>query len=881
MPRSPASDLPTGTLTILFTDIEGSTRLLQALGTDSYTSLLAEHHRLIREAINAGEGLEIKTEGDAFFAIFPRAHDGVAATVQAQRSIFAADWPQGSSVTVRMGMHTGDLQVSHGDYVGLDVHRAARIAAAAHGGQVLLSDATRSIVAAALPPGVSVRDLGEHRLKDIDRPEHLHQLVIEGLPADFPPVRALSTRFNLLPVELSSFVGRERELERARTLFADARLLTLTGPGGTGKTRLAIELARSVADDFADGAAFVPLAAISDPALVSPTIRHTLGISEEPGRTPVETLAARLAGREVLLVLDNFEQVVAAASSVAVLLATVPDLKLIVTSRVALRITGEQEFPVPPLAVPTAADAVDVEHLSRTDSVALFVQRARLFRPDFELTPDNAGAVAAICARLDGLPLALELAASRIKVLPPAALLERLSRSLDVLQSTAADRTDRQRTLRGAIDWSYNLLTEQEQKLFRRLAIFVGGFRLDNAEGVVNAAGELQIDLLDGVSALVDNSLVRPLTDIAEVRFGMLETILAYGREQLAAAGEFEATAEAHARRVFEIVEDAELKLTTGGEWLDHVEANVDNLRAALTWLAEHDIESALLAAGRVWRFWHLRGHLREGSATLRALLDDPRGRAPTFARAKALIGHAGLVYWQTNYDEARTHYEEALEIARQLRDETLEVEVLYSLAYVRGIERDYAGAIRDLRQARDIYERLGDELMATWALEAIGMNETLAGRHAESVPILEDGIARFERLGDTFGLRNAIAVLSRAMMHLSRLDEARLLNMRVTELALSQKDATSLSASLEDAASLAVLAGDFEKAAILTGAAHRIVDETGAQPPPALVNRIDAMPTLQSRLPPARLEELLAEGRGLPTDQAVAIALADPPSNE
>ena len=871
-----ATALPTGTVTILFTDIEGSTRLLQALGTDAYSRLLAEHHRLIRGAILACDGVEIKTEGDAFFVIFHSAHDAVSAVVKAQRALAAEDWPNGSKVAVRMGVHTGDVQISHGEYVGLDVHRAARIAAAGHGGQVLLSEATRTIVAGSLPTGVSLRDLGEHRLKDIDAPEHLCQLVIEGLRADFPPVRALSTRFNLLPAELSSFIGRETELEQARALLAETRLLTLTGPGGTGKTRLSIELARSAADEFDDGVAFVPLAAISDPSLVPPTIRHALGMAEEPGRTALETLMSRLEGREVLLLLDNFEQVIAAAASVAVMLAALPDLKLVVTSRVVLRISGEQEFPVPPLAVPSIGAAVDVDRLSRMDSVALFVQRARSFKPGFALGEENAEAVATICARLDGLPLAIELAASRIKVLPPAALLERLSKSLDLLQSTAADRTDRQRTLRGAIEWSYNLLSEAERTLFRRLAIFVGGFRLEDAEAIATAAGPLEIDVFDGVSTLVDNSLVRQLSDVPEVRFGMLETILEYGREQLAAAGEFEATAAALAHRVIELVETAEPRLTSGGEWLDRLEANLGNVRAALGWLGEHDPAAALLTGGRLWRFWHLRGHLREGAQTLRALLDDPRASEPSAARAKALIGLAGLVYWQINYDEARARYEDALVIAEAIGDRALEVETLYSLAYVRAIARDWDAAERDFRAARQIFGELGNELMSVWALESEGMVATLKGEHEEAIPILEEGIARFERLGDTFGLRNAISVLSRAHMQLNQLAESRALNKRVLTLARDQRDLTSVSASLLDAAALMALTGDFEKSAVLAGAARRIVDESGAEAPPELVNRVDPMPILEKELAAEKLAELTSQGRGLSTDDATDLALAD-----
>ena len=868
--------LPTGTVTILFTDIEGSTRLLQTLGPDAYSKLLGDHHRLIRESVLTYQGVEIKTEGDAFFVVFSRAADAIAATVQAQRSLSAADWPRGTSVAVRMGVHTGDVRISEGEYVGLDVHRAARISAVAHGGQVLLSGAVGAIVADELPEGVSLRDLGEHSLKDLDEPVHLYQLVVDGLRTDFPPPRSQSARFDLLPTALSSFVGRERELEQARELLSGTRLLTLTGPGGTGKTRLSIELARSTADDFEAGAAFVELAAISDPNLVPSTIRQTLGLAEEPGRTALETIAARVGDRDLLLVVDNFEQVAAAAAAVAELLLKAPGLTMIVTSRVALHVSGEQEFPVPPLAVPTPAVAADLARLAHTDSVALFVQRARSFRPDFTLTNENAPAVAAICARLDGLPLAIELAASRIKVLPPSALLERLTRSLDVLQSTAADRTDRQRTLRGAIDWSYNLLSAPERTLFRRLSVFVGGFRIEDAEVIAAAAGPLEVDVLDGVSTLVDNSLVRQLGELPETRFGMLETILEYGREQLAVAGELETTAEAHARRVERLIAGAEAHLTSGGDWLDRLEANIDNIRAAVTWLAAHDGQAALLAAGRLWRFWHLRGHLREGSATLTALLDDPQNNAPTAERAKALIGLAGLVYWQTEYDEARARYEQALGIARELEDERLEVEVLYSLAYVRGIEHDYAGAIHELRQAHEIYERLGDELMSTWTLEAIGMNETLAGNHAAAVPLLQDSIARFERLGETFGLRNAISVLSRVLMHLSRLDDARRLNQRVTALALSQKDLTSLSASLHDAASLAALGGELEKAAILTGAGQRIVDETGAEPPRALINRIEALPRLREAFPAARLEDLLSEGRRLSTQAAVDLALRE-----
>jgi predicted ATPase/class 3 adenylate cyclase len=865
---------PTGTVTILFTDIEGSTRLLQALGPEVYGQLLADHHRLIRQAVTDFQGVEVKTEGDSFFVVFPLATDALAAAAEAQLALCSHRWPTDAAVRVRMGIHTGEVRLSESEYVGIDVHRAARISAAAHGGQVLLSGVTRALVETSLGEGLSIRDVGEHRLKDIDQPEHLYQLVIHGLPSDFPPPHALATRFDLLPAETSTFVGREDELAQAQELLAGTRLLTLTGPGGTGKTRLAVQLARKVADDYADGVAFVGLAAISDPRLVPSTIRQALGLAEQQAGAAMETLVDRLKGREVLLVLDNFEQVAAAASTVGELLEAVPGLTMVVTSRIALHLTGEQEFAVPPLSVPTAADATDLSSLSRSDAVALFVQRARAVRADFELTPDNARAIVDICARLDGLPLAIELAASRIKLLPVPALLERLSKSLDILQSTAADRTDRQRTLRGAIDWSYNLLAEPERALFRRLSIFVGGWRLDEAEKVTAAAGTLDGDLLDGTAALVDHSLVRRLDDAADVRFGMLETIREFGLEQLEIAGEGAATGAMHADCFTALAAEAEPHLTEGREWSDRLEAEHANIRAAIARLSDHDIERCLEMCGQLWRFWQQRGHLREGARLTVAVLDNPRAVQRTHGRAKALIGLAGLVYWQMDFAGARARYEEALSIAHEIGDPKLEVEALYSLAYVRDIEGDAEGAESDLRDALRMYREQGDELMATWALETIGMVTTIAGRHEEAVPIIKESIAGFERLGDAFGLRNALAVLSRALMHLGRLEEARTANLTALELASSMNDVTSLSSALLDAASLFALSGQKERAAILIGAAQKIMDDSGGQPPPQLVNRIDALPALKTELEPARLAELIAQGRKTPIDEAAALAV-------
>jgi predicted ATPase/class 3 adenylate cyclase len=865
-------DRPTGTVTLLFTDIEGSTRLLQRLGAAGYAQVLGEHHRVVRAALAASRGVEIKTEGDSFFAVFGRASDGIVAAVDVQRQLASQPWPEESAVAVRMGIHTGDVGMVGGEYVGIEIHRAARIAAAAHGGQVLLSATTIALVEEALPGGVTTLDLGEHRLKDFDQPEHVFQLVIDGLRAKFPPLRALATRFDLLPAETTTFVGRERELARTRELLDGTRLLTLTGPGGTGKTRLSQRLARDVADDYEDGVAFVQLAAITDAELVAPTIRQALGLGEELGISALETLVARLAKADALIVLDNFEQVLPAAAAVSALLEGTQHLKLVITSRSVLHLSGEQEYSVPPLAVPEAIDTSDVAGLSATESVALFVQRARAVRPDFELNVANAAAVVDICRRLDGLPLAIELAASRVKLLPPAALLARLAKSLDLLQATSADRTDRQRTLRGAIGWSYELLAEDERALFRRLGAFVGGWRLDDAEMIVAAAGGMNADVLEGLGSLIDQSLVGQVAVADEPRYTMLETIREYALEQLEAHAELKLASADHADRFAALAAEAEPSLTTGRDWLDRFELDQANIRAALAWLAEHNVEGALKMAGSLWRFWHRRGHLREGTALLADLLSRQTAAPATIERATALVGLAGLVYWQTDYGAARRYYEQALAIAQSLANRPLEVEVLYSLAYVQAIEADWDRAMRSFADAEAIYQQLGANLSATWALMGGGMVLSLRGDNETALPIVTDAADRFRAAGNAFGLGNTLSLLERVHMQLGRYEEARAVNREFLLLARQEQDPTLLTPALLDLASLEGIAGRLERAAHLLGAGGRVIDESGGQPPPQLMNRIE--PVLRERVNSTVLDGWIAAGRAMSTDEAVAYAL-------
>src|SRR5260370_20838863 len=643
--------LPTGTVTLLFTDIEGSTHLLQPLG-DRYASVLAECRQLLRAVFEEWKGRDVDTQGDAFFIAFARATDAVLAALDAQRALANHPWPEGGTVRVRMGIHTGEPARTAEGYVGLDVHRAARIMSAAHGGQVLLSQATATLVEQDLPEEVSLRDLGEHRLKDLGRPRRLFQLVVSDVPADFPAPNTVDAYPNNLPMQHTPFIGREQELAAVAQLMhrEEVRLVTLTGPGGTGKTRLGVQVAAELTDSFADGVFFVNLAPVNDTALVVPTIAEALGMREAGGQPLQERLQGELQQKQMVLLLDNFEQVVSAAVQVVDLLSAFPGLKVLVTSREALHVRAEHEFAVPPFPLPDLKHLPDLAALSHNAAVALFISRAQAVKPDFQVTNANVRALVEICARLDGLPLAIELAAARMKLFSPQALLTRLSQRLAVLTSGARDAPVRQQTLRNTIAWSYNLLDPAEQRLFKLLSVFVGGCILQAAEAVCAALGDGDAagQLLDGLASLTHKSVLHETDqEGAEPRLVMLETIREYGLEALAANGELWAVRQVHAAYFLSLAEQAEPELVGPQqvEWLGRLEREHDNLRAALGWaldpVPDEEVgqrrEVALRLAGALHKFWFVHAHLTEGRSFLERAMAAGAEAAPAL-RAKALI---------------------------------------------------------------------------------------------------------------------------------------------------------------------------------------------------------------------------------------------------
>ena len=874
---------PTGTVTFLFTDIEGSTRLVERLGTTVWTEILERHQRLMRTALSAAGGHEIKTEGDSFFVVFQSAPSAVEAAASAQRALTEEAWPDGVELRVRMGLHTGEGVVApDSDYVGLDVHRAARIAGAGHGGQVLVSATTRGLTEAALPAGVTVRDLGEHRLKDLSRPERIGQLVIAGLPDQFPPLRTLEATPNNLPILATTFVGRSHEVAEARRLLATTRLLTLTGPGGTGKTRLALQLAAESIEVFPDGVFFVPLEPIVDPALVAPAIAAVLGVRE--GETTIaQQVESYLSTRRILLVLDNFEQVTGAAGMVGDLIKAGPDVRLVVTSRALLHVYGEQEYPVPPLGVPDPAHLPPLEALTLFEAVALFIARAQAAKPDFVVTNENAPAVAGITARLDGLPLAIELAAARVKLLNPQAMLPRLESRLALLGGGARDLPARQQTLRGAIDWSYGLLDEPQRCLFARASVFSGGFDLEAAEAICgpSTSGGSSLDVLGGLGDLADQSLVRQVEEHEHVRFRILETIREFATEQLRERGEDDEIGRRHAVWFTALVEEAAPHLTGAdrARWLDVVEHDHDNVRAALAWAIERqDTSTALRILWSAWRFWQSRAFLTEGLMHAEVVLAMPTSGVDPVLVVRGHEAAGGLAYWRGDFKACQRHYGLALELARTTGDRKLLADELYNFSFSFYIEDpDFDRGHDAAEEAVAIYRELGDEEGLTNALWGIGNTYFFREDWQRSAASYSEALVLARRTHNDFMVNWALHMLGSSVTMLGRFADAHRYLSEGTEAMVRAGETTGLVLVLDDWVDYAFFVGDHERALKLYGAARRLQAQTST----GLAEWSNISLRRGGRVFPGVDDEsrsrLEAEGAALTLDEAIALALSAP----
>ena len=816
------STAPTGTVTFLFTDIEGSTRRWEEQA-EGMKSALARHDAIMRAAIAANGGHVFKTGGDAFYAAFPVAPDALAAAFETQRALAAEPWGEIGELRVRMALHTGAVQARDGDYFGPPLNRVARLLNAGHGGQTLLSLATQELVRDQLPEGVQLRDLGTHRLRDLIRPEQIFQVVAPPLHADFPPLKTLDARPHNLQTQPTPLLGREREVEQvcAKLRREDVRLLTLTGPGGTGKTRLALQVAADLLDDYKDGVYFVALAPLSDPALVVSTIAQTLGVKESGGRSIMQSLLDYLREKALLLALDNFEQVTAAAPQVAELLANSPRLKILATSRIPLHLRGEHEFAVPPLALPDIGHLPALESLSQYAAVELFIERAQAVKAGFSVDNENAPAVAAICVRLDGLPLAIELAAARIKLLAPQAMLRRLEDPLKFLTGGARDLSVRQQTLRGAIAWSYDLLDENEKRLFRRLAVFVGGFTLEAAAAVCDTNGDLQLDVFEGIAALVDESLLRQESSHdGEPRLFMLETIREYALERLIESGEKEESQRHHLEFFLAFAERGEIELRGAQQlkWLDRLEIEHDNLRAALDWSTQTggEVQLGLRLGGALSRFWNIRGHFTEGREWLTRLLGLPGASARTAGRAKALCGAGSLLVYLNQIEAQRFSLRclgESVAIWRELEDKrglALSLVYLAHVTYRQG-HRPAARALTD--ESIALSEEGDDKWVSALSMHHLGVIMCWRGDFIRARSIGEKCIAVYRELGDRAELSLALDLLAWITFTEGNPINARRLMEESIALHRELGDDWWTADGLRDLASMAFRQGDYTSA--------------------------------------------------------------------
>lgn len=877
--------LPIGpAVTFLFTDIEGSTRLERAVGSEAWARLVARHDELLRLAIEGTGGSVVKTEGDAFFAAFDDAGAAIRASVAAQRAIAAEPWPDAARPRVRMGLHTGEGRLRAGragepeDYVGIDVNYAARIAAAGNGGQIVVSQAVIDALGSQGAPqpgeGAALADAGLRAVKDFEEPRRLHRLVVEGAADDPRPLRTLDPPTNL-PGEVTALLGREEQIETLRDLLESTRILTLTGPGGSGKTRLALGVAQAARERFPHGTWFVDLAAVRDATLLESAMAAAVGIAESPERTISTALHQHIRDREALFLLDNLEQLLPAGAEVVATLARgAPAVRLLVTSRELLRVSGERGHVVPPLD---------------TDAgVSLFMARATALRPDLDLDDDSRAVIRQICDRLSGLPLAIELAAARVRLLSPPLILERLASSLD-LAGGSRDVPERQRTLRGAIDWSHQLLTEPERRLFRRLGVFAGGWTAELALPVVDPDGTLGLDLLNGLESLADKSLVRiEPADVArgtasEPRFDLHPLLREYALERLDEAGERRDVEARHAEAVTALaVSEGALILSGGGlDAIARLDLEQHNIRAALDWsIHTGQLVVGLRIMGAIWRWFQQRGRLREARAALAQLMVGDTGDLATRIAARAAEG--SLAYWADDFETARRAYEQRLALAEQSGDPLLQADAHYDLGFMFMVAGDADGLREHEERALELYTAAGRESGILLARQALVLGVFLGGDSRRALMLEAENLAAFRATGSEYQIADSMTF--HAGVYYTAGEYATAWGFIREGLAwfAENDNQAGIARALGMAAIVLLTRGPSELGARAAGATYRIVREKGVMLAPVKVLHLPDPAGLAIRqFGEARATQLMREGEDTPAELVIGEVLAapEPPS--
>jgi predicted ATPase/class 3 adenylate cyclase len=875
------SDQPT--FTFVFTDIEGSSRLWEE-SPERMAQALAHHDTLLHDIFSTHGGDVFKTMGDSVLVAFDESGPALHGAIQAQRALLAEEWETSRPLRVRIALHRGPAEQRNSDYFGPTLNRTSRLLSAGHGGQTLLSRAAREDV--SLPQGITLRDLGERRLRDLTRPERIFQLVAPDLPADFPPLRSLEVLPNNLPLQLTTFVGRERECADVKRLVESSRLVTLTGPGGTGKTRLSLEVAVGLLETFADGVWLVELATVSDPALVGVTTAAALGAREDPERPIEDSLLEFLRTKKLLLLLDNCEHLVAACAQLAErLLRGAPGVRILASSREALAIAGETTYAVPSLSLPDLFSKRRTPPLlasaaSEFEAVRLFVERASAVQPAFALTDENASTIAKICWRLDGIPLAIELAAARVKMLAPDQILRRLDDRFHLLTSGGRTALPRQQTLTALIDWSYELLSEKERAVLRRLAVFGRGRSLRAIEEVCSGDGVERGEILDLLQQLIDKSLVSAeQTDAGSARYFVLESVWDYARDKLTAAGEAEQFRTRHLEYFVRFAEEAEEKLQgpEQAEWLEKLATEHGNLRLAAEWSAESPgaIELGLRLASAVERYLEVRSYLTEGREHFAALLAHGAADVRPEVRAKALARAGRLAFCQDDDATARVLFTEAIEFYRTLGNEREAGVVRTLLGFVEWSDGNPVGAREHFEAAAALGRQLDDSRILATALSGLGTALSTDGDHAGARALKEEALTAFRQTGDKWVI--SLMTLSLMRVTLAQGDFAAARPLLVEALAISEElgNEWSLPYVLEGFGNIAVGESDPARAVRLFGAAAFLRERLGLSLGPGerpLYER--AVEQMRAALPPEEFANQWQAGRALSTDEALQLAL-------